>query len=1180
MFSAESVRKRLVLLFLLVAVGLAFFYWWGKTQVHFSNKNVSLPMISGDEKPARQSGSDYAPNEVLAKFKKPIRFKSGMRLQAFKVGFDQVDKNSLPMAVMQLHQRYSIESIEPVFKNKVFKLPAGRSQANKAGDLIDGYAGKDRLTRLNKIYRLFFRKKLPMSRAVRLLEADADVEYAEPNYRVQAFNQPVVVNDPLFLDRKPPVESRQSGQAWFWNPDFDYQWNLKQIKLSQAWGVHQIKGNGLIKVAVLDTGIDSDHPEFKGVEVIKEYNYVDNNTTPVDDYGHGTHVAGIIGAKTNNNYGIAGVAPGVALMDYKVLDARGSGFLSYVAEAVAAATDQNAKVINMSLGGPNGGKTLDEALKYAYDHGVVLIAAVGNVHTDAKYVMPAASPYVMAVSATNPMDKRPAYSNYGNVIDVAAPGGGPSGDIVSLAAHDPLNKSSYLNKLGSAVYRPEFVRMSGTSMAAPHVAGLAALVIDAYYSRHHRYPIPEQVKNIIINGADDLGEPGMDLYYGYGRINAFKSLSEMNDNKPPIVKIIFPQESMVLGPHKYAIRGTIKGDGFESYKLAWKFDDEAKWQETGVSLVDGGRKGKENEVLGYIDFSKTLADKLAVRAKLRLQVKSDGRFYSTTENISINKRVRNGFPLDVSDIKELNKIPVIADIDGNGKKEIVYAGDEYFYIYNFKGVRQQRIRRDERKNKNDYILDIPSIGDVTADNPGKEIVGLYVKDGDVFNQYYVGVWNGQGRLLPGWPKKIGRQSTGLARAVAVLADLDQDGYDEVVYADNWRGVGGVAPMKLYAWKGDGQAVFRPIVLSSGVGSADVDGLAVGDVNGDGMPEIVVAVSTWSMGSSSQGSILVFEPDGQPLKSWPADMAFKNNSIMKMVLADVNQDGKQEIIYSNVDAKYNGKLHIIDENGDELSGWPKDINGEILDLRAVNLIGGAGSPAEVAVLIAPASLQQSDDYWAVYDAQGNVKARIKVGGRAGLIKDLSGQADMVAGDVDADYQTEMVWINWDKQKQVSYFKMISFDKQGGGYNLKNNYVFEFPSKTTKIAAADLDGDLFLDFVIGTNVIESDLWGKAMEWPAFMYSSKHNMSYLYPTKFGAAVEDVNLNGVVDRSDVVCFIVKYLQNQGRAVKLRRTGPFVYDPDKNRLFNRADVIQVIVDYLNKPLMASGGRCLPLPRL
>jgi type VII secretion-associated serine protease mycosin len=323
------------------------------------------------------------------------------------------------------------------------------------------------------------------------------VEYAEPHYLY-------LTNDRLRFVQS--AEERDGGQMGALDMNGTvpndalysrYQWNLPLIETLQGWNIG--RGSQDVKVAVVDTGVDLNHPDLKD-NLLEGINVVSQGSSPQDDVGHGTHVAGIISALVNNNEGVAGMTWYNPILPVKVLDASGSGSTYAVAQGIIWAADHGAKVINLSLGNYADAQFLHDAIKYAYDKDVVLIAASGNDNTE-RPGYPAAYEEVFAVAATDAKKNKASFSNYGNYIDVAAPG-------VSIPSTYPDN---------------QYAALSGTSMASPHVSALAALIRSANPMLKNT-----EVMEIMRNSAMDIGDQGKDKYFGYGLIDVVKAL-EMAD---------------------------------------------------------------------------------------------------------------------------------------------------------------------------------------------------------------------------------------------------------------------------------------------------------------------------------------------------------------------------------------------------------------------------------------------------------------------------------------------------------------------------------------------------------------------------------------------------------------------------------------------------------------------------
>ncbi|MET0418802.1 MAG: S8 family peptidase [Actinoplanes sp.] len=277
------------------------------------------------------------------------------------------------------------------------------------------------------------------------------------------------------------------------------QWDLDRIRTESAW--QRSTGAG-VTVAVVDSGVEASHPDLAG-RVLPGADFITGlEGVSIDPHGHGTHVAGTIAALAGNGAGIAGMAPDARILPVRVLGDNGSGYMSDVANGIVYATDRGADVINLSVGATSQVGAVSNAVAYARGHGVVVVAAAGNTRgAGSPTSYPAADEGVIAVSATDSADKVASYSTRGNYVDVSAPGS----DIVST-------------------YRgASYGRMSGTSMAAPHVSALAALL-----KGYDRTLTPDAVEQAIVTGAVDLGVPGRDADFGAGRIDAAATLAAVS----------------------------------------------------------------------------------------------------------------------------------------------------------------------------------------------------------------------------------------------------------------------------------------------------------------------------------------------------------------------------------------------------------------------------------------------------------------------------------------------------------------------------------------------------------------------------------------------------------------------------------------------------------------------------
>jgi thermitase len=383
-----------------------------------------------------------------------------------------------------------------------------------------------------------------VDRVVDCLARSSDVEYAEPDYLVRGNFQP----DDTYYSTN--------------------QWAPPKVKADQAWDV--TTGDPDVIVAVVDSGADFQHPDLDG-QLIAGWDYVNNDSDPTDDHGHGTHIAGIVAAATDNATGVAGIGFDTQVLVVKVLDAGLGGTYSNVAQGIIYAADHGASVINLSLGGTAQSQVLLDAVNYAWAQGALLVAAAGNGASGTP-TYPAAYEHVMAVTATNASDGRWPVSNYGDYISVSAPG-----DTIYSTSWSASGGSGYMNR-------------SGTSQAAAHVSGVAALVLA-----HQPSLSNSELRSVIESSADDLYTPGWDPYFGYGRVNAYKAVTS-GEATPTPTPTITPSPTLTPTPTATPIpcakRANAGGGTYNDSKGAQWAADQAwngSWGYTGGSAVFNSR---------------------------------------------------------------------------------------------------------------------------------------------------------------------------------------------------------------------------------------------------------------------------------------------------------------------------------------------------------------------------------------------------------------------------------------------------------------------------------------------------------------------------------------------------------------------------------------------------------------
>jgi subtilisin family serine protease len=385
----------------------------------------------------------------------------------------------------------------------------------------------------------------------------ATVTSSDPEFLVKASKMKgigAVIRDFQIQWIDPSKEKGMKVQDTYGNPPasgdddffFDLQWGHDAIDAPEAWNAGY-RGEG-VRVAVLDTGFDLDHPDLApNIDLGASKSFVpgeDLQYNLPDPFSHGTHVAGTIAA-ADNGFGIIGVAPEAELILLKVIGDGGSGDFSWLLEAIVHAVNEGADVINMSLGAyfprnmdPQLVVAISRVTTYAYQRGATIISTAGNNaingNKDRNYVtMPAEAPHVVSVSATAPrgwaldpfkafLDYPASYTNYGTPeVDLAAPGGDyvyPGDEVVTIG---PATAPAWVFDMVFSTGNNSWYWSAGTSMAAPHASGVAALIIG----KNGGEMKPAQVESVLKRTAEDLGKPGRDPYYGHGRVNAYYAVT-------------------------------------------------------------------------------------------------------------------------------------------------------------------------------------------------------------------------------------------------------------------------------------------------------------------------------------------------------------------------------------------------------------------------------------------------------------------------------------------------------------------------------------------------------------------------------------------------------------------------------------------------------------------------------
>jgi subtilisin family serine protease len=852
----------------------------------------------------------------------------------------------------ELNQQYGVRRAKPLLRAHAVGLApeSGSAAARRRGRLRQRFPARARRAPagavapdLSRAYVLQLRRRPDMEAVAQAYSADPAVEYCEPDRIVEVT---ATTNDPFL--------SSQGS----WQQSFDDLWGVKRIGAPTAWNI--TRGAGVV-VAVIDTGVDYTHPDIAAsmwanageiaangldddgngyVDDMRGWDFAADDSDPLDDHGHGTHVAGTIAAVGENGLGIVGVAYESRIMALRGLGTAGLGSTSDLVNTIEYAIDNGADVINASWSGSGTSQAMSDVLAAARAAGVVFVAAAGNSGRDVAGEFPANDVNSIAVAAFNHDDVRASFSNFGLGIDVAAPGGGdlpppeaeffPSASILSLHSAAIAPGGEFNSKLILEQGGAEYLRLAGTSMAAPHVAGVAALVLSADPSLS-----PDEVRQVLRATAKDVGDPGPDDDSGYGLVD---SAAAVVAGPPLVARIESPRNEKLVGEVSVAITGTAGGPGFEFYALDYRpADTPGAWTAvagpvTGevvdgtlatwaVSDIDDGDyvlrltavRGGEQFIdrvaltLSTIEIARPRPLEV-VRAAGTLDIvgTAAGRGFTgytveykrpavdpdlwRTDGLALAAQpgtpVRNGVlaTLDVSDLSEGGRFDFRLTVEGA-------VGTRVF--------RRSGIAVDPtiRAGWPQQLL------------PGSDAEYLTVSDldGDGIQEILVGsgdeviVFEPDGSVRRGWPQSVATDDFPFVstRGSPIVADVAGDPSPEVI-ATNRK--------QILAWTADGALLDGfPVTVDVFVTGMN-DWITAGDRDGDGKDEIIC---------TGVRGIAIYRGDGSEL---PDSAIASRFGVAASAAGDIDGDGRVEIArFDELKLPANlGRLEVLDPAGTSIA----------------------------------------------------------------------------------------------------------------------------------------------------------------------------------------------------------------------------------------------------------------------
>lgn len=883
------------------------------------------------------------------------------------------------------------------------------------------------------------------------------------------------------------------------------QWYLPFVRAFDAWDI--TRGSQSVRIGIIDTGLDYDHPEFTGqvatnpsedlngngrldpwpsseirngrsgdfdgldndgngyVDDAIGYDFVDQprdpfggdfldpDPDPLDDNNHGTLVAGVIGAKANNRYGGSGLAPDCRMMILRAFAASGAGEDDDIARAIVYAADQGVKILNFSFGDIYPSNVMHEAIRYAYDRGVVMFASAGNGTGDELHY-PSGYPEVISVSASD-ADLNTDFeflwplSSYGLTVDFCAPGA----DIFTPTLRDTAANGEVT----------AFTRTQGTSFAAPMGAAAAGLIMAQRGLR-----TPEQIRGILSTTADDIAEPGWDHFTGAGRINLLRALEAVGFSN---VAILAPEHDRGSARDTVAIVGTVLDPEFESYWVEYRFGttENGDWQ----TIIADQPYQRQNDTLAQWDLSGLPEGEYTLRIRLQ---RSNGATRQDRIRFIRDKSAPQQEVILATPIwdNESRAFFLRARSDDAAEQTLYFRRAGVGFWQSFTADRITRnveilLTRDQL-SPGDYAWYLASTN--AAGLRSETPIQTFTFDGGYLNQ-------------DGWTES----SYGLpiGRMIERPTDFDQDGLPEVVI-NPFGSQLGLTTLYSYEFNGSffrkvDSVTQRPVLIPRDVADSDGDGLSellvsvndslylleqaapnafpdqviyrnegngfyaarLADSDGDAQPELLVKDFEDYFVFARQGNGFAQVAELTDLSG-----NYEGSIAPRVLVADFDGDGQTEVVYGDFD----GDVLVYEHRGGN------DYVSTLVDTSALTKAGsyltqgdfdGDGQP-EFFVAAHTSPLRNTDfeydpPYWwlRIFKATGNDQYEV-VWEDYLYDLDLEGTNAATAGNLDADPADELAFTTYPRTYVLEY--------ENGQYQFS---WFYYGSLAAQHVIGDIDGD---------------------------------------------------------------------------------------------------------------------------